>query len=1250
MLLFSITATAVLVILAIASATLNFLHREAKSQAAAATQNLARSVDQSVESMIDTINFALLVSVDEIGRQVASGRPDRQSITHFLARQQEHNPRLDLLRATNAQGEAIYGAGVITPPASNAERDYFLRLREDADAGLVFSKPIIGKISQKWIWLMARRIGKPDGSFGGVVYASMFIEELEKLLAQVEMQSGSAIALRDGELALVARRTFNTANSLLPGDRRLSTPFQAALQVSRQEGTYDSDSTTGDGGSRTYSYRRNAKYGFTVLVGIPVDVALAEWRQEATIIVGLATVLILLSLAYARLISRAWQRREHYTANLEQADSALRESNATLERRITERSGELQKSELRYRALFESTTDAILIIGRDGVIDCNPAAIMLYGAGRRQNLLGRHPGELSPDRQASGEDSLLAAGRLVQQAITEGSVGFQWIHRRLDGGDDFVARVELSRMEWDGHVVIQASVRDITESSRAEQALQKSEHLLRDSQDAANIGSYINDISRGVWEGTPVLDRIFGITADYPHTNEGWVNFLHPDFARPIRDGLLAAIRDRTLFDAEYKIIRPSDGAERWVRGLGRIAYNNQGTAVSLIGTVQDITEHKTAELEIERERRRFETILRTASDGIHVLDSNGTLIEANDTFLNRLGYDGTAVGRLHVSEWDVQFNAQALRQRLESLLATHHPTIFETRHRCRDGRILDVEISACTIDIEGALAVYCAARDITERRQFEAKIHQLSMAVEQTPNSIVITNLAAEIEYVNEAFVATTGYSVEEVVGKNPRILQSGKTASSTHADMWNALMQGRPWKGELTNVRKDGSEYVEFAIIMPLRQADGSVSHYVAFKEDITEKKLIGDELDRHRHHLEELVGERTRELALARQQAVAASRAKSTFLANMSHEIRTPMNGILGMAHLLRRAGVTPKQAERLDTIDASGKLLLGIINDILDLSKIEAGKLVLECIPVTISTLLTNISELLAERARAKNLRFLIEAEMMPLNLRGDPTRLQQCLLNYATNAVKFTEKGTVTLRAICQEETEVDVLVRFEVQDTGIGIPQEAMTRLFGSFEQADNSTTRKYGGTGLGLSITRRLAELMGGRTGAESLPGVGSTFWCTVRLSKGPEASGQAERVDDVEGEVRTLLHGSRVLVVDDEPINREVATMLLEDVGVVVDAAGDGVEAVAMAHQHIYAAILMDMQMPHLDGLEATPRIRAIPGYRQTPIIAMTANAFAEDKARCFAAGMDGFLTKPFDPEMLFATLLDVLRGRAA
>ncbi|MCX7177222.1 MAG: response regulator, partial [Proteobacteria bacterium] len=216
--------------------------------------------------------------------------------------------------------------------------------------------------------------------------------------------------------------------------------------------------------------------------------------------------------------------------------------------------------------------------------------------------------------------------------------------------------------------------------------------------------------------------------------------------------------------------------------------------------------------------------------------------------------------------------------------------------------------------------------------------------------------------------------------------------------------------------------------------------------------------------------------------------------------------------------------------------------------------------------------------------------------------------------------------------------------------TGIGIPQEAMTRLFCSFEQADNSTTRKYGGTGLGLSITRRLAELMGGRTGAESLPGVGSTFWCTVRLSKGPEASAQAERVDDVEGEVRTLLHGSRVLVVDDEPINREVATMLLEDVGVVVDAAGDGVEAVAMARQHIYAAILMDMQMPHLDGLEATPRIRAIPGYRQTPIIAMTANAFAEDKARCFAAGMDGFLTKPFDPEMLFATLLDVLRGRAA
>jgi CheY-like chemotaxis protein len=351
---------------------------------------------------------------------------------------------------------------------------------------------------------------------------------------------------------------------------------------------------------------------------------------------------------------------------------------------------------------------------------------------------------------------------------------------------------------------------------------------------------------------------------------------------------------------------------------------------------------------------------------------------------------------------------------------------------------------------------------------------------------------------------------------------------------------------------------------------------------------------------------------------------------------------MNGIIGMANILRREGVTTTQAERLDTIDNSAKHLLNVINNILDLSKIEAGKFDLEEAPVAVDSLMANVRSILSDRAKAKGIHLLIDTEYLPHNLVGDPTRLQQALLNYATNAVKFTEAGSVTLRALKQEETDESVLVRFEVTDTGIGIEPEAMSRLFSAFEQADNSMTRKYGGTGLGLAITLRLAELMGGESGANSTPGVGSTFWFTANLKKGEEAAASAATAVDAEAEIRRRYAGHRILVVDDEPINREVALMQLEAVDLVADAAEDGAEAVSMAQKNSYTAIFMDMQMPKLNGLEATQEIRRLPGYRDTPIIAMTANAFAEDKAQCIAAGMNDFLIKPFNPDEMFATLL--------
>ena len=401
---------------------------------------------------------------------------------------------------------------------------------------------------------------------------------------------------------------------------------------------------------------------------------------------------------------------------------------------------------------------------------------------------------------------------------------------------------------------------------------------------------------------------------------------------------------------------------------------------------------------------------------------------------------------------------------------------------------------------------------------------------------------------------------------------------------------------------------------------------------------------------NHLEDLVARRTQELEAARDQAEEASRSKSTFLANMSHEIRTPLNTITGMAHLMRRAGLQPEQQDRLDKLDAAGQHLLNVINAILDLSKIEAGKFELEEGELRIDSLIANVMSILKDRATAKGLALVAEPGAPTGRLLGDATRIQQALLNFAGNAVKFTEHGQITIRCRVLEESAEQVLLRLEVEDTGIGIEPEALPRLFSAFEQADNSTTRQYGGTGLGLAINRKLAQLMGGTTGAESQPGAGSLFWMTARLKKPAEASLASSEapVSDAEDEIRREHAGQRILLVEDEPINREIAGMMLGDVGLCVDMAADGREGLELASRHDYRLILMDMQMPVMDGLEATRRIRALPERQHTPILAMTANAFTEDRERCLESGMNDFVSKPVDPDKFYATLCHWLRPR--
>lgn len=440
------------------------------------------------------------------------------------------------------------------------------------------------------------------------------------------------------------------------------------------------------------------------------------------------------------------------------------------------------------------------------------------------------------------------------------------------------------------------------------------------------------------------------------------------------------------------------------------------------------------------------------------------------------------------------------------------------------------------------------------------------------------------------------------------------------------------------------DGSTHVIKGIGQTLRDASGKPLRMIGMNVDITESRRAEEEVNRHRLHLEELVAERTAELTVARDQADQANRSKSIFLSNMSHEIRTPLNAIMGMTYLALRNEIDPLQRSYLKKVDAAAQGLLGIINDILDLSKIEAGKLDLEQAPFVLDDLLIHLRDLVAVKAQEKGL--LLDFSMAPgLNTRllGDELRLGQVLLNLVSNAVKFTEAGKVSLYISCLERTPRELYLQFDVTDTGIGMTREQSQRLFRPFEQADISTARKFGGTGLGLSISKKLVEMMGGRIWVETALGQGSRFSFTVRLALQTEQDIQLRRYERLDQgyEAALRIAGSHVLLVEDNDINQELAVSLLTTAGVSVDVANNGLEALSMAATKTYDAVLMDCQMPVMDGYDTTREMRKDARFSSLPILAMSANVMAGDKEKCLEAGMDDYISKPINVAQLFKTL---------
>jgi PAS domain S-box-containing protein len=535
--------------------------------------------------------------------------------------------------------------------------------------------------------------------------------------------------------------------------------------------------------------------------------------------------------------------------------------------------------------------------------------------------------------------------------------------------------------------------------------------------------------------------------------------------------------------------------------------------------------------------------------------------------------------------------------------------------------------------------------------KNLEKSEAQLQKTIDTALSAVVTTDATGKITGWNVQAETVFGWSEQEALGRPLDSLIIPEGGRDGYREKLAGFLESRETQVvsqrlELTAVRKEGGEFpVEWSMSPMWFDSECIFSNFI---RDITERKQAEDAQSNYRMQLEREVSLRTEALEALREakdHAESASRAKSDFLAHMSHEIRTPMNGILGMTELLLQTELSGKQHHFVDTVYRSGSTLLRLINDVLDFSKVEAGKVELEHIRFDLVKTVREVTDLFVEQAQGKGINLTcVLAESVPSVLQGDPVRLQQILMNLVNNAVKFTKQGSIALTVTVAEASASHALVRFEVQDSGVGIEPAAQAKIFEAFSQADGSTARKYGGTGLGLSIVKQLAQLMEGAVGVRSEPGQGATFWCTARLEKvsGNTREGR-KRSTSRRGDVvpygvskipETKVAGARVLLAEDNPVNREVAVCMLEQLGCQVVAVEHGRDAVATTECAQFDVVLMDCQMPEMDGLSATKAIRD--GEQRTgrhvTIVALTAHAIEGDREGCLAAGMDDYMTKPF------------------
>ncbi|MDE2368129.1 MAG: PAS domain S-box protein [Burkholderiales bacterium] len=1189
---------------------------------------------------------------------------------------------------------------------------------------------------------------------------------IQQIVDRLRLDAGTTVVVRDSRGTVLARRgARGAADGAEPG-RRLalpSAPWTVELQFPR--------SATVDPLVRTA----------LALIALIVAATLAGLLMGSRVSRRLARDAALL----AEPAAGGEPGIAEFAALRRRIDAGAREREAALQA--------LGEREATFRTLFDGLPDAVVYTDAERRVRLvNPMFSTTFGYAAAE-IVGRTTEAMYAD---AGDHASIGREHEAAAAGTPPRT-YELCYRRKDGvlfwGESRVLTIHGSGGEVIGRLSVH---RDVSLRRQDRERLARSQ---------AQLHSFIRQ--------APSCMAIFDRRMNYLAVSQRWVTQhghgadelvgrhhyeLLPDQPPRWREIHRRALAGETVTaDADHWL--RDDGREEWHRWAVVPWTDAAGAIGGIIVATEDISERMRAERALHDAHERFAGVFEHSPVAIAIGQAaDARFIELNPAWEALLGHRrDEAIGRTG-AELGIWVDPQARATMLEAVRGGRAPPTLETQFRRQDGRIVDVEHSACPIEIGGVAHMIAMASDITPRKQAQRELadqrQQLATLVEQRTaeleeayrsleesarfNRALIDNLPVRVSYwddglrlryANRTFLDWVGAPAWALLGRGLAETLDAEQARVCEPQA-RAGLAGERRTFEYAS-RRDDRPYVHQLVVVPDLRDDAPPHGIFVMAFDITALKQADSELRRT-----------NAELIAARDQADAANRSKSAFLANMSHEIRTPMNAVIGLTYLLERDSRDALQRARLAKIDGAAKHLLHVINDILDLSKIDAGKLALEQIEFARDELLGSVFEMVAQAAGDKGIELVLDADEMPERLVGDRKHLAQALINLLANAVKFTDRGWVRLRAERLAEQGARSLLRFEVRDTGIGIPADRRAALFNDFEQVDVSTTRRHGGTGLGLALTRRLAELMGGEVGVESEPGQGSAFWFTAWLQQaGPapsrtdpaslrglrallvddlaearlvigaqlerlglevealsdgaqtlarvEAASAAGRhydlmlidwrmdamdgletlralrrllgdgmppailvtahgedslgeqaraagfdavlakpptasslhdalvqalrrgsdapppgprpVGEAEAALRGQHAGRRVLLAEDNPVNQEVALALLTNVGLTVEVAEDGRTAVELARTREYDLVLMDMQMPEIDGIAATREIRRSLG-QALPIIAMTANAYAEDRESCLAAGMNDHVAKPVDPPAFYALLL--------